>query len=377
MPRSVIFETEGPLDLRAITCVGVNTKPRSSSPIGQFGTGLKYSVAVLCRESIGVTVVTSGEVYAFYRKTERFRDKDFDFIRMKRETLQRTLRSRAQYSELNYTTEYGKYWQLWQVYRELHSNTLDEGGTVYTVEDLEAVDFQPDRTYFVVTGERFAEEYDNRHRTFLPDGLTVVRETERLQVLERPSQHVYYRGMRVYDLDKPAQFTYNFLNDVELTEDRTAKNSMALRTSIEEYMLADAPAHVVEQAVAAPEGSFESELTYTNHWREPSAAFTQAVAASPVANPTAAAYVRKRGRRAAGGEPLQGRPRPWRLQAGYVVDADGNPVLRYDINCGLEPIQMQYVLALLNRDLYGYELDQWLEQQSGEAPQEELADVLF
>jgi hypothetical protein len=377
MARSVVFDTPGSIELRALTSIGVNTKPNSTNPIGTFGTGLKYSVAVLARLGLGMSVVVDGAVYAFYRKTERFRDADFDFIRMKKETLQRTLSSRAQYSELAYTTQYGKFWQLWQVYRELHSNTLDENGRTYVVDSIEDIEFLPGRTYIVVTGEAFAQEYDNRDKTFLPDGATAVHASERLQVLDRPSKYVYYRGMRVYDLDKPAQFTYNFLRDVELTEDRTAKNSMLLRTYIEQHMLASSNSDMVRRAVNAPGDTFESDLSYTYHSSEPTQEFIAAASAGPLANPTAASYVRGKTLRQQHGQPLDGRPRPWRIEGSYIVDADGDPVLQHSFGGGLEPIQLRYVLALLNRDIYGWELDNFIASEVNPEDAKLLADVPF
>ena len=32
--------------------------------------------------------------------------------------------------QLPFTTELGKNWEVWQAYRELHSNTLDESGVI-------------------------------------------------------------------------------------------------------------------------------------------------------------------------------------------------------------------------------------------------------
>jgi hypothetical protein len=44
---SLVFRTPGVLDLRALTTFGMSSKPNSTSPIGIFGTGLKYAVAVM------------------------------------------------------------------------------------------------------------------------------------------------------------------------------------------------------------------------------------------------------------------------------------------------------------------------------------------
>lgn len=330
-----------------------------------------------------MTLVTYGEVYSFYRKTEKFRDKNFDFVRMKKELLSGANR-RAQYSELSYTTQLGKDWKLWQAFRELYSNTLDENGSVYALDSAEELDMRNDRTYIVITSEEFAKEYDNRHNNFLPDGLTVKQQDSKLQVLDRPSNHVYYRGMRVYDLDKPSQFTYNFLEDVELTEDRTAKNFWWIKTRIEQHILESGDASMVERAVNAPEGTLESELSYTNHYVEPSQTFAKAVAAKPTANPTAAALMRKQAVRGAIKHPLAGRPRPWRAEAnGYIVDRDEDPVLKWDVAGGLTQHELAYAVMLLQKNLDDWEIERYLEtrdgvtEDSGQNSSSELEDVPF
>ena len=52
----IVHSTPGLIDLRAFTTFGVNSKPNSKNPIGYFGTGLKYAVAVLARHKCPVTV---------------------------------------------------------------------------------------------------------------------------------------------------------------------------------------------------------------------------------------------------------------------------------------------------------------------------------
>lgn len=370
MTRSVVFETPGELDLRAITCIGVNTKPNSTNPIGFFGTGLKYAVAVLAREGINCTLITGGEIYAFYRKTAKFRDKDFDFVRMKRERMGESRRN-VQYSELSYTTEFGKNWKLWQVFRELYSNTLDENGRTYVVDDVDDIIFSPNYTYIIVTSEEFVKEYEDRDRNFLPDGLTVRQETTDIQVLDRPSSHVYYRGMRVYDLDKPAEFTYNFLHGVELTEDRTAKNFWDIKTRIERYILKSDNTDFVQRVVSAPGGTMEAELNFTYHSSEPSETFREAVVVNPKGNSTARSYVKSREPLPTFKNPLDGITRPFRLRGNILKDGDGNHILEF--SAGVTDYEMSYMVSLLENDLSDYEMKSWAEDN--EYPQNGSLEV--
>lgn len=56
MEKAIIFENPGELDLNALRIMGVSVK-QSDSPIGMFGTGLKYAVATAMRLGGSVEIV--------------------------------------------------------------------------------------------------------------------------------------------------------------------------------------------------------------------------------------------------------------------------------------------------------------------------------
>ena len=51
----VIFENPGTLDPRALTIMGLNAK-ENTNPIGYFGTGFKYGVAIALRDNCNVLI---------------------------------------------------------------------------------------------------------------------------------------------------------------------------------------------------------------------------------------------------------------------------------------------------------------------------------
>jgi len=220
----IVFRTPTLLDISAFVMFGVSAKPNTNNPIGFFGTGLKYAIAVLVRENIPVSVFVGETEYVFYKKTGKFRDQTFEQIMMKKRA---GFLARWQYVSLPFTTKFGQNWKLWQVLRELHSNTLDEGGTSYGTD---GGDHQAEAgvTKIIVDSDLFAEEFRKIGNIFLPgaqssntswSGITDV------QILEKPGKHVYYRGLRVFDIPEKMQsiYTYNILAPMELTEDRTIK----------------------------------------------------------------------------------------------------------------------------------------------------------
>lgn len=209
---TICFRTPGLIDLRALRTFGVSAKG-SVSAIGQFGTGLKYAIAVALRHNCQVEIWRGLDQTRFYTQKDLFRDKEFSWVFMDG--------ADADHMELPFTTELGKHWQPWMAFRELESNTRDESGETFLVEGE-----TPQRegmTCILVTG--MDQEYHGRHRTFmLPSIITTCGD---LEIHKGTSAAIYCKGVRVLDLKESAEFTYNFTN-LELTEDRTAKSEHAV-----------------------------------------------------------------------------------------------------------------------------------------------------
>jgi len=274
----VIFRTPGLLDLRSVTTFGLHAKPKTDTPIGFFGTGLKYAIAVLVREGIPVRLLIGEAEYEFYRKDAHFRDKEFAIVMMRQRN---SLLKRWKYTELPFTTQHGKKWELWQAFRELESNTRDEGGTTqyYHAVYFGDVPWEEGFTKWVIGGEKFPEVYHDRDKIFLPDGLTMREGDAAVQVFNRPSEYLYWRGMRVMDLEKPSQFTYNILAPMELTEDRTLKNIYAASMALGQFIATSKDKKMISNVLQTdPEKFFEGRIDFDYVWNAPSEEFLEVVA---------------------------------------------------------------------------------------------------
>lgn len=292
--RYVVFRTPTLLDLTAITTFGVNAKPNASNPIGFFGTGLKYAIACLVRAKAELELhIRNGakhEKYMFYTKEEAFRDQSFQFIYMRKGDRTKWFQKDVR---LPFTTDLGKNWELWQAFRELYSNTLDErgeafiGGT-FRVEDKESdVDaYMRDRptvpveTIFAVNLPKFEEEYNKRKEVFLPEAYT-PKEGEKIQRFNKPSKYIYYRGIRIYELTHPSLFTYNIIRYTTLTEDRTAAYPWQIDAWVAEYVTQSDDALYIEQCLKQEqkkedqEKTFESRLNYRDVQVLPGSVFSE------------------------------------------------------------------------------------------------------
>jgi hypothetical protein len=167
---------------------------------------------------------------------------------------------------LPFTTELGKNWELWQAYRELECNTIDEHGTTFIslAQDLELRDnSKKDHTFIVVDSDLYVNIHMDRNQYFLPGGLTARGgSTERVQAFAHKSNHIYYRGIRILDLKAPSENTYNILAPIELTEDRTAKSEWSINYEIEGFLTQTQDKEVVKRAITAPPKSHEGRYTY-------------------------------------------------------------------------------------------------------------------
>jgi hypothetical protein len=209
------FYTPGTLDLRCLTTFGVNVKPMTSSPIGYFGTGLKYAIAVLLRHNAQITIRTGDKVYKFFSKKEAIREKDFDLCYY---TYSGDADDRGT-GNLPFTLELGKNWTLENAYRELYSNTKDEQGRIVQEDSVSFSGSMP--TVISISLPAFDEVYANRDSFILSPALKPIHESPDGQIFAFSSQTVFFQGIAACQLDRPSVYTYNITRALTLTEDRT------------------------------------------------------------------------------------------------------------------------------------------------------------
>lgn len=353
---AVVFETPGLIDMRAFTVMGAHAKPNTDAPIGFFGTGLKYALAVLVREGAEPVVWVGRDRFRFSKVSSTFRGAPLETIKMSR---LRDGNARETSYELPFTTAMGKRWEIWMAYRELASNTFDEGGKVATIERPDKFDLmhggpREGYTYVVVDLPAFATAHEKRGDVFLPEGL---RSGAGVQVLPGPSRVLWWRGMRVLDLPKQATFTYNLLDPIDLTEDRTLKYEHQARWAIAKWVVGTATADQAEAVLKAKPDSWEAALDFPG-WAmpPPSAAFKEVLTerrgnARPVLAPLAPSelppgpkvsgpisraawaffspHASRPSRTITIEKPwrlTEEHPRPWRVEGLEVLDQVGNAV---------------------------------------------------
>lgn len=249
---TVYFCNEEPIDLNAIALMGVSVKT-GSNPIGFFGTGLKFSIATLLRTGHQVELIRSGESVPFRIHSEVIRGENFDRVKMGDELL-------------GFTTKLGRNWEAWQAYRELHCNCTDEGGVIG--DEIPAGEWG---TIFAIDGEAIERCHRNRHEIFLASSPLFA--TDECEIHRGDGAHAFYRGVRAHKQGRQALFNYNVLAQLDLTEDRTIKNTYMLEHYAENSICDCDDEDIIQAALMAPQGSYEHGFDYSGRCWKPSDAF--------------------------------------------------------------------------------------------------------
>lgn len=241
----IIFSNPGELDLRLITTFGASLKP-GASPIGQFGTGLKYAIAGAVREGFPISINSGRSELHFRATTETIRGQEVQMVEMSEGC--------AEWKPCGFTAQLGSHWKSWMLFRELYANALDEGGQVTWWTDV--CEPCPGTTSISVDGPAFEDIYDN-----LGDYFVVSKPLWTLPgVLEvhPPSASlVAYKGIRMASSiagAETAQFTYNLLGHHRLTEDRTLADEYHARGEIARALLQCPDREILEQCLADEPG---------------------------------------------------------------------------------------------------------------------------
>lgn len=329
---AVVFETPGLIDVRAFTIMGAHAKPNSINPIGYFGTGLKYAIAVLVRLGAEPVVWIGRDRFSFATYATTFRGLPLETIKMR---VLKDGQKRPSYYEMPYTTQYGKNWKAWQAFRELESNTRDEGGRTMLVDGPVVYYGASESTRIIVDNAEFLEAAEKIDSIFLPRAkrsgtlLEAIDANDRLDAED--ANWVYYRTMRALDVGKPTLYTYNFLESLTLTEDRTLAYGFQVRDVLARWVLTEATEAQVESIVTADKEWWEADLAYPGHIR-PSDAFRAVMARRPKGISSYAfgywssysgGYIRAPKRTFS---LFQTAPKPWKLSGDFVFDANQNAV---------------------------------------------------
>ena len=255
MNDTVSFKSNGLIDPLCITTIGVSVK-ESENPIGFFGTGLKYAIAIILRSGGEVTVWRGKEPLKFASAERVIRGKPVQIVTMNGH-------------EIGFTTDLGKHWKMWQAFREIYCNTVDEGGKA-TFGMEEPTD---DTTTVHVCLQEFAECFANIDQYILLT--TPIYNGPLVAFHPGPTSAIFYRSIRVGErvVNKPFKFAPNLVARVDLTEDRTLKDQWTAHYHIAQAILKCEDEAFLGRWLSASDEYAEHHIDVDYPSVEPSSAF--------------------------------------------------------------------------------------------------------
>ncbi len=257
----IVFQNKGLIELPTITTFGVSVKPETENPIGYFGTGLKYAIAVLLREGVKVTMYRGKVRSTFRTKRRKIRDQKFQIVQLNGE-------------DLPFTTELGKDWKLWMAYRELAANAMDEPDNVITSDKP---DIKSGYTTFVAEGHMLDAVHNERNKIFLHTEPKYRFESVEFHDGMGVGKYLYYRGIRVFELPVRAMYNYNILDKMKLTEDRTLPTLHNAYRAIAKAVVPCDHAGLIRQMLEANNYHWESTIDYGWYFATPGETFNRIV----------------------------------------------------------------------------------------------------
>lgn len=223
-----MIQNDGEIEANSFELIGASTKRDEEEKIGFFGSGLKYSIAYMMRNSVKFHVFAGERQMVFTLQAETLKSMQFDRI---------CIDGRP----TSYTTTMGPTWtEDWFVLREIYCNAVDEGGCIMIkcTENVSPVEGKT-RIYIELTDSLkvIIEEWnsyfsDEREPIFdsppvytsslgTADGKGYINQ-QGITGYHKTKGVLFRRGIRVYNHE---YLLYDYeCKYININEDRSAKN---------------------------------------------------------------------------------------------------------------------------------------------------------
>lgn len=207
------IQNNGELDIRLVALMGGTTKANDKFKIGQFGTGLKYTLAFLYRNNLDFAIFSGETAVKIHTEKEIIRDEQFEIICING---QRT----------SITTKMGEDWQPWMIVRELWCNALDEGGAGRG-ETSELAGEAGATTFYVQIDQQINQVLKDWNKYFIHEQEPIFKNDN--YAIYAPGDHLclYKNGVLIHEAKHlKSVFRYDIAT-ADINELREFKGSMA------------------------------------------------------------------------------------------------------------------------------------------------------
>lgn len=244
------IQNDGTLDIRLVALMGGTTKANDKYKIGQFGTGLKYTLAYLFRNNLDFKIFCGSEEVKLSLEVEEIRGQRFEIICINGH-------------RTSITTQMGEDWTAWMIIREIWCNALDEGGAAR--ETTGKAEGQEGKTIFYIQVNGAIEEVLKNWSTyFLHDQEPISDNTDFSLYPGGNSLRLYKNGVLIFeDKTRKGIFAYDS-HSADINELREFRGTL-------NYEIVKALSNASEKAVTyffeniTPE-FHEGEDTFDYNW---------------------------------------------------------------------------------------------------------------
>lgn len=209
------IQNTGLLDIRLVALMGGTTKSRDKYKIGQFGTGLKYTLAYLFRNNLDFKIFIGRDEVKIHLEKETIRDEEFEIICIDGH-------------RTSITTKMGEDWEAWMIVRELWCNALDEENPLKSVVEQTPIGAIGATTFYIQIDSQIQKVLDNWAKYFI-HSQEAIFESEDF-ALYPAGEHLclYKNGVLIKEIkEQKSVFSYDY-KSADINELREFRGSVAM-----------------------------------------------------------------------------------------------------------------------------------------------------
>lgn len=257
------IKNDGELDIRLVALMGGTTKASDKYKIGQFGTGLKYTLAYLFRNNIDFKIFSGESQVQIKTETERIKDTDFEIICIDGH-------------RTSITTQMGFQWTPWMIIRELWCNALDEGGHSKDIVTDEKISGEAGKSTFYIQLMPDIQQVLDDWGSYFIHNARPLWDSEECAIYENRNKgklKLYKHGVLIYQHPKLESLFYYDIKGAEINELREFKGSIsyeifnALR-SPNDVVISHFLSNITEDHYEGCELDYAWFTSFANVWRE-------------------------------------------------------------------------------------------------------------
>lgn len=199
------IQNNGEVDINAFRLMGATTKDGDDTKIGYFGSGIKYALASALRKNIPIKIFSGEKEIKVTTRNTKMRERTFSVICINGQPT-------------SITTQIGKDWKDWFIFREFYCNAIDEGGQSLAVNDNPTGEKGKTTIYLGLEGE-MKNVFDSldKYFSFRREPLFNLS-TGKVFNKIGDNMTIYRKGIQVWN-ERDSIFDYDF-NRISINEAR-------------------------------------------------------------------------------------------------------------------------------------------------------------